>query len=165
MNIDFNQLPLDARVWVYAANKKLSSVEQTHIMNQALAFTKDWSAHQVPLKTSFTIVNDVFLIFGVDVAHHDVSGCGIDKSVHLVQKWEQELNLSLFNRMQLEYLANNDIQFASKNQVLDAYSKGLINNDTLFFNKSIGTIAELQSQFKVPFKQSWAFSQIVKQNA
>src|SRR3954469_24956806 len=101
MNIEFNLLSPDARIWIYAASKPLTQTEQQTIKADALDFTNNWTAHQVPLKASFIILNDIFLVFGVDVAHHDISGCGIDKSVHQVQKWEQQLGLSLFNRMQI----------------------------------------------------------------
>lgn len=163
MNTEFNQLPGHARVWVYASNKALNEQEQQHIMKHALEFTANWTAHQVPLKASFMIVKDVFLIFGVDTAHHDISGCGIDKSVHLVQQWEKELNLGLFNRMQLEYEADGTLYMADKAGVLQALESGKINDQTPFYNKTVGTVEELKTKFILPFQQSWVYSHLVKQ--
>lgn len=163
MNIEFNQLPASSRVWVYAAGRPLTETEQALVKSQALEFTEGWTAHQVPLKASFMIVKDVFLVFGVDIAHHDISGCGIDKSVHLVQKWEQELGIKLFDRMQLEYEHNGTLQLSNKPGVQKALEQGLINEHTPFYNKTVNTVEELNTIFVVPFKQSWVYSHLVKQ--
>lgn len=165
MNIDFDQLPPDARVWVYASNRPLTEEEQQIILAEATAFTDGWTAHQVPLKASFRIVNGIFLLFGVDVGHHEVSGCGIDKSVHLVQKWEKELGLSLFNRMQLEYEQDGIIHLlAGKARLAALLAEGTINDDTLFFDKTVSTVAQLAGSFRIPLRKSWVYPQLVRQN-
>jgi hypothetical protein len=163
MNIEFNHLPASSRVWVYAASRPLTETEQELVKSQALAFTDGWTAHQVPLKASFMIVKDVFLVFGVDIAHHDISGCGIDKSVHLVQKWEQELGVSFFDRMQLEYEQNGELRLSNKSGMQQALEQGVVNEHTPFYNKTVNTVGELNSIFIVPFKQSWVYSHLVKQ--
>lgn len=162
MNTEFNLLPPDARVWVYAASRPLTETEKQTISAQAFSFTEEWTAHQVPLKASFQIVDDVFLLFGVDVGHHDISGCGIDKSVHLVQKWEQELGISLFNRMQLEYRLGDTIHITNKTNLANALQQQAVNDQTPFYNKTITTVEELNTKFIVPLNQSWVYSQLAK---
>ncbi|MES2690466.1 MAG: hypothetical protein V4658_08690 [Bacteroidota bacterium] len=162
MNIEFNLLPQDARVWVYAANRPLNESEFAAIKAEAFEFTNNWTAHQVPLKASFEIIDRVFLLFGVDVGHHEVSGCGIDKSVHLVQKWEQQFGLGLFNRMQLEYRLNGQVHLTDKAGLANALEQNEITGETPFYNKTITTVEELKTRFIIPLKQSWAYSQLAK---
>jgi hypothetical protein len=165
MHVEFNQLPLDARIWVYAASSVLTSQQQEFLLREGTAFTAQWTAHQQPLKASFTIFHNLFLVFGVDTAQVDVSGCGIDKSVHLVQQWEKELGMPLFNRLQLEYLVGDVVHVLSKSQVVAAYENGTINDETLFFNKTVLTAEAFKKEFTVPFNKSWAHTLLPKQHA
>lgn len=163
MKVDFNQLPDQARVWVYAASQALTSEQRAFIQQQADSFTENWTAHQMPLKASFKIVDDVFLIIGVDVAHHDVSGCGIDKSVHLIQEWEKALGINLFNRLQVEYKQDDKIQFGTKGKVADLLAQQTLTNQTLFYNKLVQNVAELNNNFLIPLQQMWFYPQLQKQ--
>jgi hypothetical protein len=163
MNVEFSQLTPEARIWIYAASAALSKEQQVFLLKEGLAFTQTWTAHQQPLNAAFGVFNNVFLVFGVDTGLLDVSGCGIDKSVHLVQEWEKQLGITLFNRLQLEYQLNNEVVITHKQQVIEGYEKGLVINDTLFFNKTVLTAKEFKDRFLIPFKETWVYAQITKQ--
>jgi hypothetical protein len=165
MKVEFNQLPDHARVWVYAASKPLSHNEKAMIQADADQFTEEWTAHQMPLKASFNILDDIFLVFAVDIAHHDISGCGIDKSVHLVQKWEQQLNIPLFNRLQLEFDLNGKIEVGNKARVAELLSNGTLSAKTIFYNKVVANISELRNNFRIALENSWVYKQLPKQTA
>jgi hypothetical protein len=165
MKVEFNQLPDNARVWIYAAAQPLTQNQQQQIVATANTFTENWTAHQMPLRASFTILNDLFLVFGVDIAHHEVSGCGIDKSVQLVQNWEKELGIDLFNRLQVEYLHQNQVYTTNKTKLTELLTNGTITPETLFYNKTVLTIGELKNNFVITLKNSWVYPQIAKQLA
>jgi hypothetical protein len=165
MRVDFNQLPDHARVWIYAAAKPLTPEQAAQIQQQGDDFAEQWTAHQMPLKASFTIIDEHFLVFGVDVAHHDISGCGIDKSVRLVQEWEQTLGIPLFNRLQIELKSADKTQVTTKTQVAEWLQQQTITPQTLFYNKLVQNVGELKSAFLVPLEQMWFYPQLVKQTA
>jgi hypothetical protein len=165
MKVEFNQLPDNARVWIYAAAQPLNQTQQQHITAAANTFTENWTAHQMPLRASFKIINDLFLVFGVDIAHHEVSGCGIDKSVQLVQNWEKELSIDLFNRLQLEYLHQNQLHTSTKAKITELLANGTLTPETPFYNKTVLTVADLNNNFIIPLKNSWVYPQIAKQLA
>ncbi|MBP9187239.1 MAG: hypothetical protein KBG11_09095 [Bacteroidia bacterium] len=164
MRVEFNQLPNNARVWVYAASNTLSNSQKELIQAAADKFTEEWTAHQMPLSASFKIINDVFLVFGVDLAKHDISGCGIDKSIHLVQQWEQQLGINLFNRLQIEFEQNGNIAFGTKGKLAELLTDGLINPQTIFYNKLVANVGELNTQFCIPLVDSWVYKQLAKQS-
>ncbi len=164
MRVEFNQLPNHARVWVYAASSTLSNSQKELIQVSADKFTEEWTAHQMPLSASFKIINDVFLVFGVDLAKHDISGCGIDKSIHLVQQWEQQLGINLFNRLQVEFQQNEKITFATKGKLAELLADGAIHQQTLFYNKMVANVGELNTQFYIPLVDSWVYKQLTKQS-
>lgn len=165
MKVEFNQLPDNARVWIYAASQPLDQAQQHYITKAADTFTENWTAHQMPLRASFKIINDLFLVFGVDIAHHEVSGCGIDKSVQLIQNLEKELGIDLFNRLQLEYVHQNQLHTSTKSKIAELLANGTITLETPFYNKTVLNVAELKNNFTVPLKNSWVYAQIAKQLA
>lgn len=157
----FTSMPADARVWVYASSRKLSAAETTAIKAKADAFVTGWTAHQLQLRASFDILFDTFLVFMVDENVNAVSGCGIDKSVNFVKELEQETGITFFNRLQIEYLAENgELVTGNKQSVIEAYNNGNINDDTRFINKNVLTKAAFDSSFIIPFKQSWVYQQV-----
>jgi len=164
MHVSFNQLPDEARVWIYASAAPLTQAQQNQINTQAIEFTQQWTAHQMPLKASFIIMDDVFLVFGVDVVHHDISGCGIDKSVHLVQQWEHQTGLTLFNRLQVEYKQpNGTLAITNKQGLSTALLEQQINEHTLVADKTITTMGKFREHFYIPLAQSWVYKQLMPQ--
>lgn len=165
MKVEFTTLPEDARVWIYAATQPLDANQQAQIQAAADEFTTNWTAHQMPLKAAFSIVHNQFLVFGVDVGHHDISGCGIDKSVHLVKKWEQELGLNLFNRIQIELWLNEKVLTTNKSGLVEMMASGEINAETLLFNKAVLTVGAFNHHFLIPLSSSWVYPQLINATA
>lgn len=157
MKVEFNTLPPSAKVWIYAASAPLTDGQCDLLQKSGDTFTQQWTAHQMPLNASFIILHNLFLVFAVDVNQQDISGCGIDKQMHLVKQWENEFNLTLLNRLQIEYLHNNQVVVANKLQLLNKLQAAEINAETLVFNKTIASIAEYHTQFLIPLKNSWAY--------
>jgi hypothetical protein len=157
MNIPFDTMPANARVWIYAANKVLNPQEELSIQQAGEQFVTEWTAHQQQLKAAFTILHRVFLVVAVDEHYNDVSGCGIDKSVHFMQEIDKKYNLNLFNRLQIEALVNNELVLTNKQQLAVMWQKNQVNEHTLVFNKSVQTKEQLTNSFQQTLSQSWVY--------
>ena len=145
----------NSRVWIYQADRNLSTEELRPIQERLDAFTATWEAHGKVLKAAAEIKYNRFIIFIVDEAQAPVTGCSIDKSVALLKTIEQEFDLSLFDRMQIAYRDENRIQVCSKAAFEELIAKGLVNENTLVFNNLAQTYGALQTAWEVPGKQSW----------
>ncbi|MCU0421516.1 MAG: hypothetical protein MUC81_01800 [Bacteroidia bacterium] len=158
MFLPIQELSPSARVWIYASSKPIPSEVQLRLQSAGELFTSEWTAHQQPLKASFAILHQHIIVFAVEVNFQDISGCGIDKSVRLVQEWEQEFQLGFFNRLQLEYLnEQSELVVVSKKEALSLFEQGKISNATLFVNKTIQTLNELRNELLIPFNKTWAY--------
>ncbi|WP_026998736.1 hypothetical protein [Eisenibacter elegans] len=155
MFVHFEEMPAEARVWIYQANRHLTTEEQAHIATQARAFTEKWDSHQRPLKASYKLMYDTFLLLSVDETLHNASGCSIDKSVALLKSLEQDLAISFFDRMLLAYWQDECVNFVSMANIKDAISAGRITPDTLIFNNTIQTVGELRTQWLQSAQDSW----------
>ena len=97
----------DARVWLYAANRRLVQEDIHAIENKLRAFTAQWAAHGKPLMSDFQILKSAVVMLVVEESVTAPSGCSIDASVHLMKNIGNELNIDFFDRMNV-WLSKGD---------------------------------------------------------
>ncbi len=161
MYINFEKMPLSARLWVYQAERTLTKEEKTAFEEATTLFINQWTAHQATLNASFCIKYNRFLVVAVDESATHASGCSIDKLTHFLQHLQNEFKMQLLDRLQLAFLEENlenqegkIITFALKD-VKNALENGEIKAKTLFFNNSINTLEGFQNEWLVSIENSW----------
>lgn len=151
----FNSLPAHSRVWVYQSEREFTSNEQLSISEKIKTFLENWTAHDKALKAGFEIRYNRFIILSIDEKQAAATGCSIDKSVHFIQKLEQELNISLMNRMLFAYKEGDKVKVSNRSEFEERIEKGLINSETIVFNNLVQSIADMETNWEVPLKSSW----------
>ncbi len=149
------QFSENSRVWVYQSDRKLSDTEVGQIQGLLTAFAANWTAHNSQLQAKAEIRYNRFLILIVDESHAGASGCSIDKSVNFMKQIEQEYKLNLLDRFNLAYREGDEVLSASRQVFEDMIKQGSINTGTVVFNNMVQNLAELQTRWEVPFKDSW----------
>ncbi|PRD54341.1 ABC transporter ATPase [Sphingobacterium gobiense] len=146
------------RVWIYQSNRFFEAEEVQKIEQILEEFVQQWTAHGSQLAGSYEIRYSLFIILKVDEEKAMVTGCSIDKSVHLLKKIEQELGISLFDRLQLAYRreTNAPIQVVSQENFRELLATDEIDHDrVVVFNNMITSVQELDMKWEVPMKYSW----------
>ncbi len=155
MYIPFNEMPKEARIWIYQSNRKLSEQEVADIHDILMQFVEQWAAHSTPLKASFEIKYDRFIILAVDAAYHAASGCSIDASVKMIQEIEHKYEIDLLDKMNVTFRTG---EFIAHKPLIDfkkmAKSKA-VNAQTIVFNNLVNTIEEYENYWEVPAEESW----------
>lgn len=144
-----------SRVWVYQSDRKLTDAETLQIQVLLDNFTTVWTAHSNQLKAKAEIKYNRFLILFVDESQAGASGCSIDKSVNFMKQMEQQFGINLFDRFNLAYRNGEEILSVPRNQFEELLKQGKITSETIVFNNLAQTIADLQTKWEVPFKDSW----------
>ena len=145
-----------SRVWIYQADRVLTSEETTKIASEASDFVTEWSSHNRALKASAELVHQRFLVLIVDESQAGASGCSIDKSVHFVEKIGNDFNVNFFNRMLFSFIdAENKVQTVDKKTLNQLFQEGKINDDTLVFDTLINTYSVYNQDFVRKMKDSW----------
>jgi hypothetical protein len=144
-----------SRVWVYQSDKKLTTDEAVQIQMHLDNFTRNWTAHNNQLMAKAEIRYNRFLILIVDESQAGASGCSIDKSVNFMKQLEQHFSISLFDRFNLAYRNGEEVVSVPRQQFEELLKGGQINTDTIVFNNLVQNVAELQTKWEVPFKDSW----------
>ncbi|MDT7833372.1 ABC transporter ATPase [Flavobacteriaceae bacterium S356] len=155
MYITYNNLPNNARVWVYQSERMFTRDEIDFISENAQTFVEQWTRHGDDLKGSFTIKYDQFLVLAVDESFADVSGCSIDASVRFVQALEQKLNVDLMDKMNISFKDQDNINIVKMSAFKEYAKANKITAETIVFNNMIATKEDLETKWEVPANQSW----------
>ena len=152
MLVNFNTIPEESRIWIYAADHKLTNDQENYILNHISDHLQNWEAHKVPLTAGVTILENRFIVVALDDSKNDASGCSIDTLQNTIQELENELSISLLNRLNVFCKIREEIKciptFRLKNE---------IDEDTLFYDLTIQKKSEIERWLK-PIKDGWCAS-------
>ena len=149
MLTDFHTLPEQARIWVYASEKALTQNHQAYILNHISKHLKGWNAHKEPLTAGVTILENHFIVVGLDENKNGASGCSIDILQKTIQEIEKELTLSLMNRLNVFCKIEQEIHCISSFKL-----STVANKDTLFYDLTILAKSDLNTYLK-PIYEGW----------
>ena len=155
MYIPFDELPPQARIWIYQASRPLTAAEQAEIKPLLQAFATDWSSHGTNLQASAELLHDRFLVLANNEDATAASGCSIDKSANFVRELEQRFNVSFFDRTQLAFLKEEQVELVSMSQLKDKVAAGDITRDTLYFDTLVNNYGDLQTNWPKQAQHSW----------
>ena len=66
MLVDFNTIADQSRIWIYAAEYKLTNDQENYILDHISIHLQNWEAHKVPLTAGVTILESHFIIVVLD---------------------------------------------------------------------------------------------------
>ncbi|WP_010134803.1 hypothetical protein [Ochrovirga pacifica] len=155
MYVPYNQLPDNARVWIYQSNRKFTPEEELQISELTTSFVEQWTRHGENVKGSFVIKYHQFLIIAVDQDFVEVSGCSIDASVKLVQQIQNLFKLDMLNKLTIAYKTKDDLQIVSMADFTQMAKNQTIDKQTVVFNNMVNTKKGIEEQWEVAAKDSW----------
>ena len=151
----FETLEDSARIWIYQSGRKFTETEKSTIFEALTAFTHSWVAHGNPLKTSFAILYDQFIVLAADENFNEASGCSIDSSVRVIRQLDQQFSLGLFDRTKIGFLKDEQLSMIPLNELPQALAEGRWKSDSMFFNNVLSTKGQLKIGWIVPADQTW----------
>ena len=149
MYVPYPELAPNSRVWIYQSNRPFTTTELPQIDKKLISFCKNWSAHNIPLKSSYQL-HEWFICLFVEEQVQAASGCSIDTSVEFIKTLSKDLNIDFFNRMNIAFLENELVQVKPLNVLKPQLSKEMI-----VFNNLVTTKSEYETQWQIPLKASW----------
>ncbi len=150
------ELASHARVWVFQSDRALSGNEQQKINAIMREFIPSWAAHGNKLYGGFEVLEDHFLIIGVDESKSPASGCSIDSLTRQVKEIGAGLGINFFNRLAIAYQDETQtLQLISMAEFKARIAAGQIDMDTTVYNNLVNTQQELNEKWKTEAKKSW----------
>src|SRR6202163_3442521 len=93
--VKLENLPDDARTWVFGANKTLEATASETLLSEVDRFLSQWKAHAAPLTGGRDWKYGLFLTVTVDQSTAGASGCSIDGLFRTLTALEPKLGASL----------------------------------------------------------------------
>lgn len=155
MYVPFENLPEEARVWIYQSDRKFSEAELAELDAALKTFIEGWAAHGTGLEASYQIKYNRFIILAVNQKPQSATGCSIDASVHFIQELEKKYNVSLLDKMNVTFKTGEHIAHKPLKDFKRMAKEKAVSANTIVFNNLVNTIGELQDFWEVPASESW----------
>ncbi len=146
---------MNERIWIYTISKALTEEQLTELKNRCQQFVSTWTAHEVSLDASFELYKNRLLIFKVNEANYNASGCSIDKQVRLVKELEQLFSVELLNRLLVAYEKNGEVMVVKQSEISALLNSGTISETTIVFDNTVSQSSALESNWKRPLKETY----------
>jgi hypothetical protein len=154
--IPFHQLPDEARLWVFPANRRLGASEEEALLDQVEEFLSSWAAHGDPLEAGMDWREGRFLLVAVDEGAAHPSGCSIDALVNRLKELGGQDDLTLVDHSPVWYRAEDGIRCLSRPEFKRLVEEGRVDHSTPVFDTSITRMAQLrQGEWERPAGTSW----------
>ena len=154
--IAFDELPGDARVWIFSAERELTGSERTRLLAEVDAFIDQWGAHAVPLTAGRDLVYDQFLFVAVDQRAAGPSGCSVDALVRQMKGLQREMGVELVNHAPVLFREGGTIVRVPRATFADLAEAGEVGPDTTVFNNTLTSLGDVRAgRWEVPASDSW----------
>ena len=155
MFVPFDILNDSSRLWLYGSETELTKQQTAHISEKLTAFLESWEYHQQKLTASFKISENRFIIIALDDREYGVGGCSMDGLQRLIQTFENDLSISLMNRLNVFCKIGEEIQCIPSFKL-----KSVANSETLFYDLTIQKKRELSNWLKL-VEEGWCANLIL----
>ena len=155
MFVPFLSIPDHSRIWIYQASRKFNS-DESQIISEALStFSDGWLVHGSPMKSSFDLRFDQFVILAADEQSSAASGCSIDDSVRTLRSLGHKLNIDFFDRTLVAFKKQDEVFTIPLQDLKSTFEQGIWNSETVVFNNLISTKKELSNAWLVQAGSTW----------
>lgn len=155
--VPFDQLPDDARLWVFAAAHPLDDDRQQALLRHADAFLRRWAAHGAPVVGGRELRHGRFLLVGADERATGVSGCSIDTLFRTLGELETQMGVPMRDGSLVFYRdAQGEIQAEPRPAFRQRAAAAGVNTDTVVFDNTVTTVGQLRAGgWEKPLRESW----------
>jgi len=154
--VSFDDLPNHGRLWVFPASRDLTETEARACLDAVDDFLESWSAHGAPLRCGRELVDQRFLLVGVDEDAEAPSGCSIDKLVNRLKALGGELGVHLIDHGPIWFRDADGIRAVTRAEFRALAEAGELSSDVPVFDTTLTRIAQLrEGRLEGPAAATW----------
>lgn len=152
----FPDLPDDARLWIFTADRSLSEADQTRLIEEVGRFVQQWSSHGRPVPGAVALHENRFVLVGARL-EGGVSGCGIDSLTHAVERAGDNVGIEWADGLQVVYRdAEGAIQVVPRPVFRQLARDGSITTATPVFDTTADTVGAVRTHgLERPAGSTW----------
>lgn len=154
--VDFEQLPAEARVWIFSAERALTPDEQTQLLAEVDTFLAQWGAHDSPLTAGRDIRYDRFLFVAVDQSQVGPSGCSVDALVRQMKALQSEIGVELVNHAPVLFRRGDQIARVARDEFAALAAQGDVSRETTVFDNTLTRLGDVrEGRWETTAAHSW----------
>jgi hypothetical protein len=154
--VKFEQLPSDARVWIFSAERVLTQNERARLLQKVDGFLDQWGAHDMPLMAGRDIRYDRFLFVAVDQRQAGPSGCSVDALVRQMKVLQHEIGVELVNHAPVLFRRGDQIARVARDEFAALATKGEVGPETIVFDNTLTSLGDVRDgRWETSVAESW----------
>ncbi|MEQ9103625.1 MAG: hypothetical protein RIE53_02895 [Rhodothermales bacterium] len=141
----FEHLPDDSHCWLYAASHSLTEAEVRSLLTALEPFQDAWTTHGRRVQSGATVVDNRLLVLAAHVPDGDMSGCGIDKSLHALDAFAAQAGFSWVSGLMVVYRTpSGALETVSRAAFADMAVRGTVDAQTPVVDLSVRSLGDLR---------------------
>ena len=156
-NTVFPSLDGGARVWTWIANRRMSEHEKNAVEEALADFRRSWTSHGREVKAESAVYAHQILVLAADIPDGEISGCGIDKSVHALESAARKWGFDWTSALDVPLLdTDGELVVTSRSAVRHSIADGSIGPEAMVIDRAVTRLAEVRSGALVrPIRDTW----------
>ena len=153
----FPNLSEDAKVWVYVASASLDNKTAEALVEVIASFGSSWSSHGRIVQSNYELIDQQVVVLGAEVSQGTISGCGIDKSLHVLESFAQQHGFEWVTALSVTYRdAAGKLCVSTRKQFRELVKNGVITDATNVIDTAVSSLSELRNNGLEPHAgSSW----------
>jgi uncharacterized heparinase superfamily protein len=151
------RLPGSSRLWIYALDRPLTDSESVTLSRQIDGFISNWKSHSRPVSAGYEVRHHQFVLIAGVIPGGDISGCGIDASVHALSACGELLGFGIASGLEIFFRGESGLVEHVPRPVFRKLARtGAITSHTIVFDTSLTMLQDVfDGRFEGPAQASW----------
>jgi hypothetical protein len=161
MFVNFDEIPEDAKVWVYPSSRKFYPNEIPEIEEKIRTFIAEWKADDASFKASYQFLYNRFLVITADDITTPLKNSDIDDSVAFILRLQETYEVALLDRMNICFKQGEFVQYKDLKDFKKLLKNKALTGKSIIFDNLITTKQDFENLWEIPIEESW-YSRFLK---
>jgi hypothetical protein len=154
--VSFAELPDHGRLWVFPASRELTDVEARACLDAVDDFLATWSAHGAPLRSARELIEQRFLLVGVDVDAEAPSGCSIDALVNRLRALGESMGVVLIDHASVWFRDGSAVRTVARSEFRRLAGGGDVSPDVEVYDTTLTRVGDFrEGKLARPATETW----------
>ena len=155
MVVNFDEIPEDAKVWVYPSSRKFYTDEIPEISEKIKTFVTEWKADDESFKASYQFLYNRFIVITADDITTPLKNSDIDDSVNFILSLQETYEVALLDRMNICFKQGEFVQYKDLKDFKKLLKNKALTGKSIIFDNLITTKQDFDNLWEIPIEESW----------
>jgi len=155
MFVDFEEIPEDAKVWVYPASRKFYPNEIEALEEKVKTFVTNWKSNDETFKASYKFLYSRFIILTADDITTELSNADIDASVSFILSVQDTYEVALLDRMNVCFKQGEHVQYKELKDFKKLLKNKALTSKSIIFDNLVNTKQDFDNFWEIAIEESW----------